>query len=80
MSSDDMDASQATHGHGDDVAPDTDQAPTGDDFPVLINTSKQALAEPHHGGFIFTLCKDHFMRKLMKFSVLWFSGHYQIVV
>ena len=52
-SSDDLDASRATRVHDDDVASDTDQVPTNDDFPVLINTSKQTLAELHHGGFIF---------------------------
>lgn len=51
-SSDDLDASQATRVRA-DVASDTHRAPTGDDFPVLINTSKQILAELHHGGFIF---------------------------
>jgi hypothetical protein len=52
-SSDDMDASQATHVHDDDVASDPDRVPTGGDFPVHINTSKQALAELHHGGFSY---------------------------
>ena len=51
-SPDDVDASRATCVH-DDVAPNTDRVPGGDNVPVLINTCKQALPELHHGGFIF---------------------------
>lgn len=73
QSSDDMEASQATCVH-DDVSPNADQGPTGDDVP-------QALSKQLHSGIIFTLCADRIIHKLIIFStVVWSSGSCQIAV